>query len=110
MVTFNQWEKFRDYINASEIDSDITRKELLLHVYKDPKEWKLYSRMSTMDGYRLALSRLKILVPVKRGVYKVKHHIRSDITFQKIKERAYGSRDWKDWFIRLEDKQKGLIL
>lgn len=110
MVTFNQWEKFRDYINATEIDSNITRKDLLLHVYKDPKEWKLYSRMSTMDTYRAALCRLGILTIVKRGVYRVNHHISSDIPFQKIKDRAYGPPTWRDWFIRLEDKQKGLIL
>lgn len=112
MVKFNQWEKFRDYINATEIDSNITRKELLLHVYEDPKEWKLYSRMSTMDGYRLALCRLGILESVKRGVYKVKHHIRADIPFQRIKDRAYRPRDWREWFIPVEDdqKRKGLLL
>jgi hypothetical protein len=82
----------------------------MLHIYKSPKQWALYSRMSTVDGYRIALSRLGILTPVKRGVYKVKHHIRSDITFQKIKGRAYGPRDWRQWFIQLEEKQKGLII
>ncbi|MHA1816602.1 MAG: hypothetical protein ACTSX1_11385 [Candidatus Heimdallarchaeaceae archaeon] len=106
----SQWSRFRDYINSTEIGNDITRQEILLHVYKKRSAWTCYSRMTTVDNYRKALSRLEILTPVKRGVYNVAHHVREDISFQKIKDRAYGPIDWREWFIRLEDKQKGLIL
>jgi hypothetical protein len=47
---------------------------------------------------------------VGRGVYRVNHHVRTDISFQKIKDRAYGPSDWREWFIPLKDKQKGLLL
>ena len=106
----NQWEKFRDYINSIEIGSEVKRQEMLFHVYEKRSAWTGYSRMTTIDNYRKALSRLGILPTVRRGVYRVDHHIREDISFQKIKDRAYGPVDWREWFIRLEDKQKGLIL
>ena len=107
--TMNQWHLLRDYINSTKIGELITRKEINKEIYKDPVVWKGYSRVTTLDGYRLSLTHLGILHVIKRGVYRVDHHINTDVTMSLIKEFAYKNPSWRDWFIPEEIKIKHLI-
>ena len=105
----NQWQLFRDYINSHPIGDNISRQNVLKHVYQDRKNWVGYSRQTTIDTYRLALDRLGILALVARGLYKIEYHIRTDISFEKIKRLAYPKRDWQEWFIVPEKRRESII-
>ena len=109
METKNQWQLFREYINSIPIGEIMARQKMLHYVYENRKHWIGYSRQTTVDGYRLALTRLGILSPAGRGKYKIECHIRTDIPFDKIKRLAYPKRGWQEWFIIPEKRRESLI-
>ena len=105
----SQWNKFREFVNKSPIGSIITRQEVLFYVYENRGQWKGYSRQTTVDGYRLILDRLGIVIKYKRGQYRVMHHVREDVTLETLKRLAYPKRGWQEWFIPASDRRKRVI-
>ncbi len=105
----SQWSLFRDFVNAAEIGSIITRQDALHHVYKHRSEWVGYTRQTTMDGYRLILDRLGILGKHIRGQYTVNHHVKEDVSLETLKRLAYPKRGWQEWFIPKTERNKGII-
>ena len=62
------------------------RQKLIYHVYKGPMPERYRgSYGSTLDNYRRLVTKLGILEHTGRGEYKVKHHIRKELTSLHIK-------------------------
>jgi hypothetical protein len=75
------WAKVKAFINKQPIDNIILRKDLIHHVYKGPMPKKFNSSYgSTVDNYRKLLTILGILEYADRGQYRVKYHVREDLT------------------------------
>ena len=75
------WQMLKEYINNQQIGDTITRKEIVYHIYKGPMPGKFRgSYGSTLDNYRRLLTILGTLEHTGRGEYKVKHHIRKDLS------------------------------
>ena len=82
----NVWQLIKDYVNSKKIGDTIHRQELIYHVYKGPMPARYRASYgSTLDNYRRLLTRLGILEHTGRGVYKVKHYIRKELTSTHLK-------------------------
>lgn len=108
-MKISQWNKFRNYINQTKIGDNITRQGFLKEVYKTRKVWTSYSTLTTIDAYRLSLTKLGILTLITPGVYKVNYHINENTSIGKIQKLAYRPRSWRNWFIEWEDIVKNII-
>lgn len=77
----NVWQLIKEYINSKKIGDTIYRQKLIYHVYRGPMPARYRgSYGSTLDNYRGLLTKLGILEHTGRGEYKVKRHIRNDLT------------------------------
>ena len=87
------WKEFIKYINSKDINSFITRQEIikeinnkgLLSKYIDGTPFT-----QTLDTYRRTLTKGNYLEDTdKKGVYKLIGYIREDISSSKCKKQAY---------------------
>ena len=87
------WKEFIKYINSKNINSFITRQEII----KEFDNKGLLSRYingtpftQTLDTYRRTLTKGNYLEDTnKKGVYKFIRYIREDISSSKCKKQAY---------------------
>ena len=82
----NVWQSIKEYVNSKKIGDTIYRKDIIYHVYTGPMPARYRAAYgSTLDNYRLLLTKLGILEHTRRGVYKVRHYIRNDLTTSQLK-------------------------
>jgi len=81
----NVWQTFKEYINSKKIGETITRKDIIYHIYKGPMPARYRgSYGSTLDNYRGLLTKLGILEHTGRGEYKLKYHIRKNLSTSQL--------------------------
>jgi len=81
----NVWKTFKEYINSKKIGETITRKDIIYHIYKGPMPARYRgSYGSTLDNYRGLLTKLGILEHTGRGEYKLKYHIRKNLSTSQL--------------------------
>jgi len=82
----NVWKMLKEYINSKKVGETITRKDIIYHVYKGPMPARYRSSYgSTLDNYRRLLTRLNILEHTGRGEYKVKYHVKKELTTNQLR-------------------------
>ena len=101
----NIWRKLKSFINTKKILSMTTRQEMGRYIYNGPIP-KYAGCGTTFDYYLAALRRLKILENPKRGVYKIKYHIKDHVTITEIQESAYGNCTYKEWFNDIKENNE----
>jgi hypothetical protein len=94
-MNVNKWEKIKTFINKLPIGTIVSRKEIIFLIYNRTYINKS-SYGSTIDNWRRCLELLGILEPAGRGLYKVKYHIRKDLTSTELRDCAYGG--YRRWF------------
>lgn len=81
----NVWQSIKEYINSKNIGDTIYRKDIIYYVYNGPMPERYRgSYGSTLDNYRRLFTKLNVLEHTGRGEYKVKHHIRKDLTTSQL--------------------------
>jgi hypothetical protein len=96
MNNITKWQHLRKYINQRNIGDTIIRRDILKQIYKTNSGFKSAS-MTTVDTYRRMLELIGVLQTKKPGVYKIKYHIREDLTCHELNKLAYGD-EYRRWF------------
>jgi hypothetical protein len=102
------WSKLRDAVNSFEKDEVFSRQQLLSKMLQDEDDKVIIADYS-VDLYRLALTHIGVLEWVSRSHYRKKCSIPPTFTTTKLfklkTQMTWGkSRDWRDWFMKLEDR------
>lgn len=98
----NKWEKIKEYINRRHLGHVFSRKYMLFLIYNNPKH-RTSSYGTTVDNYLRCLRILGIIETIERGKYKIKSHIRDDLSVSELKRVAYGG--YRTWFndVKIEE-------
>jgi len=103
------WSSMRNAVNSFKDGEEITRKQILQMIQNDFDE-KISK--TSFDIYRLLITHIKILEPVKRGTYKKIQNFPESLTAgkaHKLESQMKWSPSWKDWFAKdLEERLKML--
>jgi len=93
----NKWQRIKDCVNSQPVGTIITRKYMRRYINNGPPPPRTSAYRTTDDNYRGILSRLGILETVKRGKYKILHHVKSDLSSFEARNAVY-KQTWKSWF------------
>jgi len=96
------WTLLKKYINSLEIGRKFRRKNLLRSVYDMNVSEALNHSQTSIDTYRVYITRLGCIEHVKRGVYKKIMDVPEQLTSSNAKKLAYEEK-WKIWFMLPED-------
>lgn len=84
-----KWQSFLEQISKIKIGDTLLRRDLT-----DA------NKVTTMDNYRMLLSKLGVFETIAPGEYKKLRNIRTDITLRYVRELSENS--WKSWFVKID--------
>jgi len=102
------WNEMKRLINKIPNESEFTRKYLIDELKKYYNFGLYYITTSTIDNYRLGLTKMGFIEIIKRGVYKKITSIPEELTTSHLHKFSRNENSWYSWFVEKEDLPKVL--